>query len=247
MITLSATARYGFGGKQYIARITGRDRKFTFAREFVGRREGKRNEDSVFETDEPGLYLCCDIDRRGDKEERFRLVLPWEDDVAVWKVAKEDALKIARALDDGRELADCVEVWGFNQEARDLRKLATELRDKVIPAGGYDWIGRIRNATGNLPPDATEEQAEAERARLEAELVSQAGAAEARMAELEAAGKYPDAGYRLIDRKEAERRKVVQGVESATETCWQVLQVLPEGLAKKVLTALRQRLSSTTA
>ncbi len=60
MITLSASADFGKTG-QYVARIVGRDSKFTFNREFIGRKFGKRNETSQADVDDPGLYECCDV------------------------------------------------------------------------------------------------------------------------------------------------------------------------------------------
>lgn len=72
-VTLSAESDYNSAGKQYIARITGRDPKFTFAREFVGRKSGKRNDSTSFETDECGLYITVDVTSRG-KDETFFIV-----------------------------------------------------------------------------------------------------------------------------------------------------------------------------
>ena len=170
MVTLRADAKFGYGGKQYICRITGRNSSYTFEREFVGRKEGKRGEDSVFETDEPGLYLCCDIDRKGNKEERFRVVLI---DAGVPKIVyadKDEAMQIARAFDDGRALTDIVADVDFS-----------------LPMNERSFT--IRTA------------AQAKRAA--------AGAT----------------------------------VDSVIDHCWQVLQSLPEKEAKKVLSALRLKVS----
>lgn len=60
MISFRADAAYGYGGKQFIARVTGRHPKFTFAYEFIGRKGGKRNEDCEADVDEPGLYVLRD-------------------------------------------------------------------------------------------------------------------------------------------------------------------------------------------
>jgi hypothetical protein len=73
-VTLVAEAKYGSEGKQYIARITGRHPKFTFAREFVGQKTGKRRDFAEYMTDEPGLYMTCDIDKKGNKDETFWIV-----------------------------------------------------------------------------------------------------------------------------------------------------------------------------
>jgi hypothetical protein len=42
-VTLTASARYGYGGKQFVARIEGRDPKYTFERTFLGRKASGAN------------------------------------------------------------------------------------------------------------------------------------------------------------------------------------------------------------
>lgn len=112
-ITLTASASYGFGGKQYIAHVTGRDAKFTFAREFVGTKSGKRRESAEYQTDEPGLYVTCDIDRKGNKDETYWVVEKRSDgslDNAT--CTRGEAMLLARLLDEGRDFAEAVaEIW----------------------------------------------------------------------------------------------------------------------------------------
>lgn len=112
-VTLTASARYGYGGKQYIARITGRDSKFTFAREFVGRKEGKRRESATHTTDEPGLYVTCDLDSKGRKDETYWVVERDQDgDLDKTTCGLEDAMRLARLLDEGETFEQAVaEVW----------------------------------------------------------------------------------------------------------------------------------------
>jgi hypothetical protein len=96
-ITLNARAAFGYGGKQYIARITGRDSKFTFAREFIGRKSGKRGEDASVMLDEAGLYIVCDVDRTGNRDESFCL---FDGARRVW-IYKEEAMALAKKIDEG--------------------------------------------------------------------------------------------------------------------------------------------------
>lgn len=112
-VTLTASACYGHGGKQYIARITGRNSKFTFAREFVGRKEGKRRESSTYMTDEPGLYLTCDLDSKGRKDETYYVVERRADGgLDHLTCDKEDAMELARRLDDGETFEEAVAaIW----------------------------------------------------------------------------------------------------------------------------------------
>lgn len=102
-IQLTANAAYGHGGEQYIARITGRDSKFTFAREFVGRKSGKRGDHAEYDTDEPGLYLECDVDKNGDKDETYYLVYSLEGvGLTTIRPTKEEMMDLARRLDAGQ-------------------------------------------------------------------------------------------------------------------------------------------------
>lgn len=105
-VTLSAESKYGYSG-QYIAHIKGRAERVQFNREFVGRRFGKRNESSSYETDEVGLYEECDVEK-GGKSSSFVLVLPWKDGLRKLYSDKEDALAIAKRLDAGERIEDFV-------------------------------------------------------------------------------------------------------------------------------------------
>lgn len=129
MIRLSASADYGQTG-QYVARITGRDTKFTFRREFIGSRGGKRNDYSCADIDDPGLYETRDATRKG-KVDRYRVVVPHGDDGALVAVAvaKADAMTIARGLHDGRAIGDIVAV-----STGDDGTLAYEIRSAAAAA-----------------------------------------------------------------------------------------------------------------
>jgi hypothetical protein len=125
MITLNASARYGYGGKQFIARITGRNSKFTFDYEFIGKKGGKRNESSEADVDDPGLYICRDIDSKGRVEDRFRLIVGEGDAQKVVRTDKEDAMKIAKAMDSGRRFSDIVDDHGCTITERQAEVAAT--------------------------------------------------------------------------------------------------------------------------
>lgn len=100
-VTFSASARFGYGGKQFVARITGRDPKFTFNREFLGRKEGKRGESTTFTVDEPGLYMTRDVDSKGRADDSYWLV--WQDgtELRVWLASHEDAMRLAKEIEAG--------------------------------------------------------------------------------------------------------------------------------------------------
>lgn len=105
-VKLTAESKYGYSG-QYIARITGRAARVQFAREFVGTKWGKRSEGTTYETDETGLYEECDVDKHG-KKKSYALVLPWKDGLRKLYSDTDDALVIAKRLDDGEKLEDFV-------------------------------------------------------------------------------------------------------------------------------------------
>lgn len=99
-ITLEASARYGYGGKQYVARITGRHPKFTFEREFIGRKEGKRREYTSVVVDDPGLYEARDIDSKGRATDTYRLAWEYKDTLYATSISRESAMALAKRLPD---------------------------------------------------------------------------------------------------------------------------------------------------
>jgi hypothetical protein len=106
VVTLTAEADYGLSG-QYIAQITGRDKKYVFSREFVGRKCGRRNETTEARVDDAGLYEVCNATRHG-KNSRFVVLAEVGGELRVIKITREQAMKIAKALDDGQDFADLV-------------------------------------------------------------------------------------------------------------------------------------------
>lgn len=164
MITLTASADFGKSG-QYIARITGRHSKFTFQREFIGRKGGKRNESTYADVDEPGLYELLDVTRKG-KSERFRVLLTIDGELHSVRATKEEAMKLAKMIDAGAELEGIVRVTNLAEHA-----------------------------------------------------------------------------FEIISRTEQKKAEAAQTKEAAIAACWEALQALPERDAKKVLAALKLRVS----
>jgi hypothetical protein len=90
--------------KAYVARITGRDPKMTFAREFLG--HGR------VIVDEPGLYEIRETDKKGRPDDYYRVVLEHEGELRQSvQLAREDAMGIAKAL-ASRSIDGCVELVG---------------------------------------------------------------------------------------------------------------------------------------
>jgi len=109
MITLSANADFGHSG-QYVARITGRDAKFTFRREFIGRKGGRRGDVTTADVDEPGLYECCNVERKAGKVSRFYILVEVADTLRRLTSDKEDAMVLAKRLGAGEQLGDMLAV-----------------------------------------------------------------------------------------------------------------------------------------
>ena len=134
MITLKADAKYGYGGKQFIARILGRDSKFTFNREFIGRKGGKRNESRSADVDEAGLYEERDINSKGRVSDSYPLLLELGEELSIRRVDKEDAMKIASLLDSGKSIDQIVEAipgedkkaWRFVADRKELKPTADQ-------------------------------------------------------------------------------------------------------------------------
>jgi hypothetical protein len=108
-IELQAVGGFGYEGRQYIARITGRDPKVQFKREFVGRRSGRRNETTSFVTDEGGLFETCFSNKRG-KIRHYMLILPFGDRLVSLTCELQEALVIAKRLGAGEPLESFVVV-----------------------------------------------------------------------------------------------------------------------------------------
>ena len=133
-INLSASARYGYGGKQFVARISGRHPKFTFAYDFMGRKEGKRGESTSVDVDDVGLYITRDVDSKGRADDSYALVYEVEGQLRRMWIAKDWAMKLAKKLDAG-EIPD----WsaeGLGGEERKAKKAAAELEEKNAELSG---------------------------------------------------------------------------------------------------------------
>jgi len=101
MVTLRASGR---DCKQYIAKIIGTDSQHGFAREFIGllRDKGRLR---IAVVTEPGLYVMCDVDDRGNKVERFLLLY---DEMKERTIDLEAAMKIATLMSLDHKLEEAV-------------------------------------------------------------------------------------------------------------------------------------------
>lgn len=106
VITLLASADFGQSG-QYIAKLVGRAAKVQFRREFCGTKEGKRSQDTRYETDEIGLYEVNNQTRKG-RDRDYWLILPWGDQLLKLRCDHEDALLICKRLDGGEKLEEFI-------------------------------------------------------------------------------------------------------------------------------------------
>jgi hypothetical protein len=96
-VTLSASAK-DYSGKQFVARIAGRDNKYTFQREFLGRKEGK----SVYvEVDEPGLYQERDVDSKGRVTDYYYIVYVVDGQASKARIEEDRAMAFAREIEAG--------------------------------------------------------------------------------------------------------------------------------------------------
>lgn len=109
-LSFSAFADFNQSG-QYIAKLVGRAPRVTFAREFIGRKSGKRNDYTTACVDEPCLLEIVDATRKG-KRRQYLIVAEGEPDCLEKLVTDEsDAMAIAKRIGDGESLGDivCVE------------------------------------------------------------------------------------------------------------------------------------------
>lgn len=138
-IKFVANSDFGQSG-QYVAKLTGRAPRFTFAREFLGRRSGKRNDVTTAFVDEPCLIEVCDCTRKG-KRHAYSLVLEVEGELLEFGSDESDAMAIAKRLGDGESLTVIVAVerdaddstgktWNYRicskAESKGIARLRTE-------------------------------------------------------------------------------------------------------------------------
>jgi hypothetical protein len=139
MITLTAVSKsYGNNG-HYIARVTGRNSKYTFEREFIGRMDGREKHAYI---DEPGLYEICDIDKKGRKDQNYRIIVPDPsgeliclrpygdnlDGVGAMEIATE----VAKRIEAGEQIAGMIQLekkpdsedWGYRLLSKAAAKKA---------------------------------------------------------------------------------------------------------------------------
>ncbi len=163
-IRLSASADFGQTG-QYVARITGRHSKFTFEREFIGSRGGKRGDFSSADVDDPGLYEIRDATRKG-KIDRYRVIVA-EGDLVLIKIGKDAAMAIARALGEGRPLGEIVRVVQGDDGERSIEILSAKQAEKISAALDVDAaIAACWDALEGLDPKGRKSVLSALRAKL---------------------------------------------------------------------------------
>jgi hypothetical protein len=135
-VTLSASADYGHTG-QYVARLTGRDSKFTFEREFIGTKYGKRNEGTSAEVDDPGVYEMRDVTRKG-KIDKYRIVVELDGELHKLVSDKEDAMAICKQIDAGRPFADIVRASRNDENAVVYEILTAKQAEQAAAASVVD-------------------------------------------------------------------------------------------------------------
>lgn len=93
-IDFVASASYGQTG-QLIGIVTGTDRKFGLALDFVGSRSGKRRETTNWSCTSPALVLVRNVDKKGRKDDT--VYIAWDDDGTLRReeISYDQAIEIA--------------------------------------------------------------------------------------------------------------------------------------------------------
>lgn len=164
---------------QYIARITGRAKNVTFAREFIGRKSGKRHDVTTGLVDDPGLYELVWCKRKG-KERAYWILLEFEGQLRQVRSDEEDFLAIAKRLDSGETLEQIVAFESIDRDAEELEKhpdwsktrLVYTIRNKAeakqaVAAATIDTaVNAIVAALGALPAKMQKDALSAAKSRL---------------------------------------------------------------------------------
>lgn len=106
-VTFVAGSDFGFSG-QYVARITGRDSKYTFTRQWVGSKTGKRDERTEAMVDEAGLYEVRNVTKKSKEDSFFFVCAVADGEVVKIRTDREDAMKVAKEIGSGRGFSDIV-------------------------------------------------------------------------------------------------------------------------------------------
>lgn len=94
-VALRSDSDRGKEDKHFVARIVGRHPRYTFEREFVGKREGKRGESKLALVDSPGLYQVRDAWKRRD-EDSYYVIYEFDGDLHKIAVDVDQAMDLAR-------------------------------------------------------------------------------------------------------------------------------------------------------
>lgn len=251
MITLTARHdAYGSDKKAYVARITGRDSKFTFQREFISR-GGRDRTDATADVDDPGVYELRAVDKKGRVSDGYVLIVETPDGLRKFPCGKEDAMKVAREVEKGRpfsELVAFVPAAGPSPLGAAVAARADHAA-RYANGEGKDQAGRIRLSDAKVVhlagPDGycergrVREYRAAEIARLDAEIERRRAAGEQ---EVHAAA----ARWEFATARQAQQRAAAQSLEEAVAACLAALRQLDEAARKKVMAELRKRLAPQT-
>lgn len=245
MITLTAGARYGYGGKQYIARIFGRDSKFTFNREFIGKKGGKRGENSTADVDTPGLYETRDVDSKGRCDDSYCLILEDGDRLVQFWIDKANAMKIAKEL-DSRSFDRCVKLLPSDAEFRVASERLRKNSEAINNSFGKDPEEFVE-LSGNVGPYVKGQSLRRlQLIELRTEVINDTID---KIEQYRSEKRRKEDDWKFVsaaDEKKAEAEAAKAEAEAAStnalETCFNVLNGLPEKDAKKILAELKSRL-----
>lgn len=217
-ITLSASSDFGHSG-QYIARLVGRAPRVQFQREFLGRKSGKRQDDTSYETDETGLYEVSNQTRKGCSRD-YWLVLPWGDELKKIRTDHEDSLAICKRLQDGERLEDFVVL----EKGDPLTKTVSVWRCAACSR-------ELR--CGEKCPDHPEGQQLLD--HYDVPDINDQGEPRYKLV------------YMIRSRAETQKQEKSATLDTAVEAIMQVIQALPAPLQRKALATAKSRLATPAA
>lgn len=125
-VTLRANSDYGQNG-QFVARITGRHPKFTFAYDFLGRRAGKRGDVTEATIDDPGLYVERDVSRKRGKDDSFYVVAMLPTGLRKIPCTTDEMMGFARRIEEGESIT----VIGIEYAVSELRRMIQGGREHI--------------------------------------------------------------------------------------------------------------------
>ncbi len=162
-----------------------------------------------------------------------------------FKCEKQQAMQVAKAMDEGRKFNEIVIGHAIDPEVQSLIDEDSKIQQLLVKEGSPDWLGRLKQ-TVLLPFDIGDSFKMGEHRTYEEiqptikRLIENS---QNRFCELRKQCKRTSRSFEILSEKQVDKKNVAQTIETAIQQCWLAIESLPTKNAKKVLTVLKEKLN----